>query len=122
MLHILLADDNPGDVLLIREALRGSSLEADVIVAHNGEQALRFLSHSKPDVIFLDLNIPKVSGLEFLERSKATETTPVIVLTSSENPVEKKRALELGVRQFITKPIELAEFFQVIRTAMENIV
>lgn len=70
MLHVLLVEDNQGDVLLVREAIRSSSLDADVLVAYDGEQALRFLSqfNFKPDIVLLDLNMPKFSGLQILEK------------------------------------------------------
>ena len=64
MLHVLLVEDNSGDVLMVREAIRTSSVQADVMIAYDGEQAIEFLTEFKfkPDVIFLDLNIPKFDG------------------------------------------------------------
>jgi len=123
LLHLLLVEDNPGDVLLIREAIRSSSLDADVLVAYDGEQALRFLSQfqSNPDMILLDLNVPKFSGLEILERYGRADTgPPFIVLTSSENPLDKQRAVELGARDYLQKPLDLNTYIATVRGAIER--
>ena len=80
----------------------------------DGEQAVRILAEPqfKPDLIILDLNIPKIPGLAVLERCKPT--APVVVFTSSQNPDEMERAKELGVKEFVRKPIDFFEFSRVI--------
>lgn len=122
MLHILLVEDNSGDVLMVREAIRTSSVPADVLIAYDGEQALRFLNelHFRPDLIILDLNVPKFNGLEILERYRNHDGAPVIVLTSSINPSERKRAFELGVREYIVKPSDLEAFLKAVRETVER--
>ena len=122
MLRILLAEDNPGDVRLVSESLRTSSVKTDLMIASDGEQALRFLSDSdvKPAFVFLDLNLPKLSGLEILERYSACERPPVIVLSGSENPRDKARALELGASEYILKPIDYQDFIQVVQSAVQR--
>ncbi len=120
MLHVLLVEDNSGDVLLVREAIRTSAVEADVMVAYDGEQALQFLTEFKfkPDVIFLDLNIPKFDGFRVLERSCANYSSAVIVLTSSSNPADNRRAFALGAREYIVKPTDLDRFLKVVGEAL----
>jgi DNA-binding response OmpR family regulator len=122
MLHVLLVEDNSADVLVIREAIRTSLAEADVVIACDGEQALRILIEFrfKPDVIFLDLNVPKVDGFQVLERSRADKGSPVIVLTSSSNPADNRRAFELGAREYIVKPFDLDCFLNAVRKALER--
>ncbi len=122
MLHVLLVEDNPGDVLLVREAIRTSAVQADVLVAYDGEQALRFLDELsfKPDLILLDLNLPKLSGFQILERHRNREGAPVIVFTSSSNPTDKERALELGAVKYVEKPMELSTYIATVRRALES--
>jgi chemotaxis family two-component system response regulator Rcp1 len=122
MFHILLVEDNPGDVHLVREGLRVSAIPADLVIASDGEQALRFLSefNVKPGFIILDLNLPKFSGLELLERYRADERPPVVVLSGSENPRDKTRALELGASEYILKPFDYQEFIQLVRGTVER--
>jgi DNA-binding response OmpR family regulator len=119
MLHLLMVEDNPGDVLLVREAICRSPIEADLLTAYDGEQALRFLTDSRLrlDLILLDLNIPKFSGHELLERFRSN-VAPVIVLTSSVNPNDRKRAIESGAKDYIVKPSDLDEFLDTVATVL----
>ena len=111
-------EDNAGDVLAIRQIL--AALPIKISVARDGEQAIQLLEDSeyKPDLIILDLNIPKVPGLAVLERCKPTG--PVVVFTSSSNPAEKQRAKELGASEFVQKPYDLDEFAQVLMRMIEE--
>jgi DNA-binding response OmpR family regulator len=123
VLHILLIEDNGADALLIREAIRLSSVQADATIASDGEEALRILNspHFTPDLIILDLNIPKISGLEVLERCRRQiDDTPVIVFTSSTDPKERVRAYELRVKEFLTKPMDFDSYISTIRAAVER--
>jgi DNA-binding response OmpR family regulator len=123
LLHILLIEDNGGDALLVREAVRLSSVKADVTIASDGEQALRWLRSPffTPDLIILDLSIPKISGLEVLQHYRPTgNSAPIIVFTSSSNPLERARAFELGAKEHLTKPTELVEYIDTIRAAIEH--
>ena len=117
MKQILLVEDNAGDVLAIRQLL--AALPIRISVARDGEQAIQLLEDSeyKPDLIILDLNIPKVPGLAVLERCKPT--APVVVFTSSANPAESQRAKELGASEFVQKPYDLDEFAQVVMRMIE---
>ena len=98
MLHVLVVEDNPGDIPLINEAVRLFATDAEVLVAYDGEEALRYIEELafKPNIVFLDLNVPKVDGLEILQRQGSEAGPPIIVLTSSSNPEDRRRALKLG--------------------------
>lgn len=119
-MHVLLIEDNAGDVLLIRQILSGLPFSVKVSTALDGEQAVRLLldPEIKPDLIILDLNIPKISGLTLLERYKPS--TPVVVFSSSMNPDEVKRALDLGARQFVKKPLEIEAFTKAVVKMVED--
>ena len=121
MLHIFLIEDNPADVLLVREALDRSWVEHELLVAHDGEQALRMLDdlRSEPDLILLDLNVPKLDGLALLQRSDRLGA-PVIVLTGSENPADKTKALALGARDYVVKPVQFEDFVEAIRRMLDR--
>lgn len=120
MLHVLLAEDNPGDVLLIREAIRTSDLNADVMIAYDGEEALEMLHDDSvnADVVLLDLQMPKLNGLQVLEQYRADDGPPVVVFTSSPNPNDQRKAFELGVKDYVVKPLDLDAFMQSVREAL----
>ena len=123
MLHILLVEDNGADVLLVREAIRTSSINADVIIAYDGEQALRFLKEFKikPDLLVLDLNVPKFDGFQILEQYQSCDGGPVMVLTGSTNPDDQKRALEFGVQEYIIKPPSFQGFITTVQEAIARL-
>lgn len=112
--RILLAEDNPADVYLIEEALREHGVPFELNVAEDGEQALLMLAdHStKPDLLLLDLNMPKRGGSEVLESLQGS-AMPVIVLTSSDSPADKVEALRLGAVHYIRKPTGLDDFLAI---------
>jgi len=118
--QILLVEDNAGDVLLIRQVIANAIQSVKVVAAMDGDQAIQTLSNPefKPDLIILDLNIPKVPGLDVLERCKPT--APVVVFTSSSNPAEMERAKELGVKEFTRKPIDFDEFSNVVMRMVQD--
>jgi CheY-like chemotaxis protein len=128
--RILLAEDNPGDVVLFREALRGCNLTFELVVAEDGQKAMAMLDDvSKSsdgcgvDLMVLDINLPKRSGDEVLERIRADVSLaglPVIMLTSSSSPADRARALSLGVKLYIQKSSNLDELFEIGR-AVEGI-
>ena len=120
MLHILLVEDNPADVLLVREALRLSPINADVLIAYDGEQALRLLMerHFKADLIVLDLNLPRFDGLTILADYRSRHDVPVMVLTSSANPADRERAFGLGVQEYIIKPPSFQGFIKTVQEAI----
>jgi CheY-like chemotaxis protein len=118
---IFLAEDNPADVYLLKEAL-GTEADKDIemVVAEDGEEALdfvcqrgRFAGCEPPDLIVLDLNLPKTDGSDILRcirESDRLRATPVIVLTSSDSPRDRAAAERLGASCYITKPSDLDAF------------
>jgi DNA-binding response OmpR family regulator len=123
MLHVLLIEDNPADVWLIREAIRTSSISADVTIANDGAQALKMLDDTDPapDLVILDLNLPKLDGLDILERHPPDGgPPPVVVFTSSRGTEERRRAMALGASDYIEKPMTWDEYLAAIRGAIEK--
>jgi DNA-binding response OmpR family regulator len=120
MLHVLLVEDNPSDVLMVREAIRTSEVMSDVLIAYDGKQARRFLNdfHFVPDLVFLDLKVPLFDSFEFLEYLRANQGPPVIVLTASLNPEDTQQAIEAGAKEYIVKPSDMDDFLNVIRGAL----
>ena len=119
MVHVLLIEDNPGDVLLIREAIRTHRLPADTRVACDGEQALALLNSGfMPDVVVLDLNIPRLNGEEFLKRWNINPKPPIIVFSNSGNKSVTDDETKLGVCEQIGKPSDVLEFMNVISDAL----
>ncbi len=119
VVHILLAEDNDGDVFLVRRALEKQGLQHELTVARNGEEAIHILDTTGsngsevPDLIVLDLNLPKVDGTQVLARIRKTDSlrrTPVIILTSSDSPKDRESALELGANLYFRKPTDLQSF------------
>jgi len=123
-IEILIIEDNPGDVRLTREALKGFKLANSLSVAEDGVKALKFLRREgefkdapRPDIILLDLNLPKKRGLEVLKEIKHDEkfrSIPVVVLTSSSAEQDIKEAYSSYANSYITKPIDFEEFFHVM--------
>lgn len=109
-MEILLIEDNAGDVLLIQQALAGCGIAAKVHVALDGEQALLMLREARfqPSLIILDLNIPRIRGLDFLAQRPGH--IPAVVFSSTSDANEKRRALELGASDFVSKPSDLDLF------------
>ena len=125
-IHILLVEDNEGDIVLAKEALKEARIRNRITVVTDGEQALRYLfrendfhNASHPDLILLDVNLPKVNGMEVLERIKsdpALKIIPVVMLTTSTSEKDVMRAYKSYVNCYINKPIDLEEFIRVIKT------
>jgi CheY-like chemotaxis protein len=123
--EILLVEDDPGDVLMTREALAESKVLNNLTVVSNGEEALRYLlqegEHAdavRPDLVLLDLNLPRVDGREVLARVKADErlrTIPVVILTTSEAEEDVLRSYQLHANAYVTKPVDFDSFVDVIR-------
>jgi CheY-like chemotaxis protein len=125
--QILLVEDNPDDVEITRRALTRSRLANDLHVTRDGQEALDFLFRlgrygngadtPRPDLILLDLNLPKVNGIEVLERIRANEHVsiiPVIMLTASEREEDVARSYKLGSNTYISKPVEFEKFLHAI--------
>jgi chemotaxis family two-component system response regulator Rcp1 len=124
-IEILLVEDNPGDVDLTREALEGSKIRNHLNVVDDGAKAVDFLfqrgpyaTAPRPDLILLDLNLPKKDGRQVLAEIKAEPrlaTIPVVVLTTSEADEDICRAYQLHANCYITKPVNLQRFLEVVR-------
>ena len=118
---ILLVEDDPDHELLTIRALKKSNIVNDVRVARDGEEALNALfgpSASLPQLVLLDLKLPKVEGLEVLRRIRETDATrmlPVVVLTSSDEERDVVRSYKLGVNSYIRKPVNFTDFAEATR-------
>jgi DNA-binding response OmpR family regulator len=113
---LLIIEDCAGDVLLTQQAMAELQISVRITVARDGEQALIMLSDQdfRPDLIILDLNIPRVTGLGFLQRYRQRDV-PIVVFSSSQNTIEIQQALELGAREYVEKPSNLEAFNAVLR-------
>jgi CheY-like chemotaxis protein len=126
MFRILLVEDNPGDVLLFREALRERDLVYELIVAEDGEKAVDILEQdqscevgSRPDLIVLDVNLPKHSGQEVLRRARSNPALagiPVVILTSSASPADRAKATSAGADLYLQKSSNLDEILAIGKT------
>jgi two-component system, chemotaxis family, response regulator Rcp1 len=125
-IEILLVEDNPVDVIMTREALSTGKLQNHLNVVTDGDEALKFLFNQassggapRPDLILLDLNLPKTAGLEILARVKDDpdlRCIPVVVLTTSEVDEDVINSYDLHANCFITKPVDLDRFLSVIKS------
>ncbi|MCC6616369.1 MAG: response regulator [Anaerolineae bacterium] len=125
-IDILLVEDNPGDVRLTREALKDSKIQNRLYVAEDGVEAIRFLRHDeeysnapRPDIILLDLNLPRMHGSEVLREIKSDDelkTIPVVVLTTSDDEHDVLSAYDLQANCYITKPVDMIRFVQIVKT------
>jgi CheY-like chemotaxis protein len=123
-LEVLLVEDNPGDVRLTKEATRGARISNNLSVARSGEEAIAFLRRdggfaaaARPDIIILDLNLPRKNGQQVLAEIKADERIrriPVVILTTSSAQRDIVGSYDLHANCYITKPLELEEFTHVI--------
>ena len=124
-MQILLAEDNPADVRLLQEAFKESHLESSLSVVPDGVEALAFLRHEgryaaapRPDLLVLDLNMPKKDGREVLAEMKSDSqlwAIPVMILSSSSLLEDQQRTLALGAVRYIVKPREFSEFLRLVR-------
>lgn len=120
MVEILLAEDHPADVYLIREALREHAVDCTVRVVSDGKEVLSILcaadqgpAAQPPALIILDLNLPRHDGIEILQRLQASpplRQIPVVVLTSSDSPQDRAAAFRSGALHFLRKPSSLEQF------------
>lgn len=118
-MRILLVEDNPADAYLVEEALRTHGIDFEIRWLRDGEQALAMIAAGDfelPDLVLLDLNLPRVDGKEVLTLIRQTPElagTPVAIMTSSDSPQDRKEMAELGASCYITKPPTLDQFLQV---------
>ena len=124
--EILLVEDNPGDVRLTREALRDAKVHNNMTVASDGVEAIAYLKRegqyagvTLPDLILLDLNLPRINGFEVLDTIKEDadlRRIPVVILTSSQTEQDIIRSYDLHANAYITKPVNLEQFIQLIKS------
>lgn len=124
-IEVLLVEDDPGDVLLTTEAFEHNKVKNNLHVVNDGEQAMAFLRREdkyagspRPDLILLDLNLPRKDGREVLEEIKADEdlrSVPVVVLTTSEADEDILRSYHLHANAYVTKPVDFDQFIRVVR-------
>jgi chemotaxis family two-component system response regulator Rcp1 len=127
--EILLIEDNPGDVELIREALQSGKVLNHISLAVDGEDAMAFLNREsryaaapRPDLIMLDLNLPKKNGFEVLKEIRGNprlSRVPVIILTSSQADRDILKSYDLHANCFVSKPVDVDEFLSVVRSTGE---
>ena len=124
-LGVLLVEDDPGDVLIAEEALKASRLKSKLTVVPDGVEALKYLRHEdgyqdvdRPDLILLDLNLPKKSGHEVLAEVKSDpelRRIPVVVLTTSGADEDVELSYDLHANVFVTKPVDFDHFTEVVK-------
>jgi CheY-like chemotaxis protein len=116
---ILLVEDNPADALLVREALKEHKVDCELTVIADGEKAIHFLTEIQgglqgcPDLIILDLNLPRRSGrevLEYIRGSMGCGQVPVVILSSSDRQKDRDETASLGITRYLRKPSRLEEF------------
>lgn len=125
---ILLVEDSPDDEILTIRALKKNKLLNEVFVAHDGAEALDFLFGAEsrsgenggrlPELVLLDLNLPKINGLEVLRRIRADERTrmlPVVILTTSDEDRDRVESYQLGANSYIRKPVDFEQFSQAVQ-------
>lgn len=126
--RILLIEDNPDDIALTQEALCETGFDIALECARDGIEGIAFMRKSReegtrlPDIVLLDLNLPRCSGLEFLAQMKedcALMSVPVIVLTTSRSGDDVRRSFELHANSYIVKPVDMNEFIAQMKTLTE---
>lgn len=125
-IEILLVEDSPGDVRLTQEALNDSKMRNNLSVVKDGVEAMAFLNHEgeyadapRPDIILLDLNLPRKDGREVLAEIKSSDTLrhiPVVILTTSDDEQDILKSYNLHANCYITKPVDLNRFIQIVKS------
>jgi CheY-like chemotaxis protein len=125
VIEILLVEDDPGDELITREAFEHNKLKNNLHVAHDGAEGLDFLYQRgayedapRPDLVLLDLNLPKYDGRQLLQQVKSDpdlSRIPVVVLTTSAAEEDIMRSYELHANAYVTKPVDLDQFMSAVR-------
>ncbi len=122
---ILIIDDDLVDAMTIKRAFKDINVTNRIDLVGNGEQALEFLrndDNEKPALIFLDLNMPKMNGIEFLRilrQDDQLNMIPVIILTTSKDEHDKVDSFKLGIAGYIVKPVDYMQFVEVIKTVKD---
>ncbi|MBX2970434.1 MAG: response regulator [Cyclobacteriaceae bacterium] len=123
-IHILLVEDNEGDIVLTKEALSGGKINNRITVVRDGEEALdmlrnqgRYIDSERPDLILLDINLPKIDGIEVLTEIKndpELKSIPVVMLTTSSSEKDITNAYRNHANCYITKPVDLDKFLEIV--------
>ncbi len=119
---ILLVEDDKVDAMTVKRAIGEIKISNPLIIVENGEEALEYLrnvNNKKPGIILLDLDMPKMNGIEFLEIAKkdtSIKRIPVIVLTTSKEQQDRTESFNLGVAGYMIKPVDYVQFIEVIKT------
>jgi len=124
-IEVLLVEDDPGDVMMTREAFQDYKLHNQLHVVSDGAEAMAFLRQEgeyagrpRPDLVLLDLNLPRMDGRQVLEAIKSDPelaSIPVVVLTTSENEDDVLRSYSLHANAYVTKPVDLDQFMEAVR-------
>ena len=124
-IEVLLVEDDPGDVMMTREAFHDYKLNNELHVVSDGAEAMAFLRQEgeyagrpRPDLVLLDLNLPRMDGRQVLEAIKSDPelaSIPVVVLTTSENEDDVLRSYSLHANAYVTKPVDFQRFIEVVR-------
>jgi CheY-like chemotaxis protein len=118
---IILVEDNAADAHLVREALESSAIVCELVVITNGERAIQFINEiesgsvSDPHLAIIDLNLPRKPGAEVIKRIRASakfKDLPIVVLTSSNNPIDRANAESIGVSRYVLKPARFSEILK----------
>jgi len=121
-LEIMLVEDDTVDVMTVKRALKDINVANHLIVASDGEEALTYLMddrNKRPGIILLDLNMPRMNGIEFLTAAKKNgvlKGIPVVVLTTSREDQDKVDSFDLGVAGYMVKPVDYVQFVEVMKT------
>ena len=123
--HILLVEDNEGDIVLTLEAFKSGKLRNDISVVRDGEEAIQFLNKEgkfagacRPDIILLDINLPKLDGkeaLHYIKNNADFKSIPVVMLTTSSSEKDIQEAYQCHANCYITKPVDFTKFIQVVQ-------
>lgn len=126
IVEILLVEDNPGDIRLTTEAFKSVKMANNLHIARDGEEAIQFLRKEQPfekaitpDIILLDLNLPKLDGREVLEIIKndvTLKTIPIVILTSSEAEIDIVQSYNLNANCYVVKPVDFIKFLSVVQS------
>jgi CheY-like chemotaxis protein len=119
--EVLLVEDSAGDVLLTQQLLTEAAVPVKLTIARDGEQALTILGNPefRPAMIILDLNLPGLSGFDVLERNPRKEI-PVVIFSGSANPTDADRSLSLGAREYVVKPLGMADYRNAVVGMVRN--
>lgn len=120
-IEILLVEDNEGDIILTREAFLDAKINNRISVARDGEEAIIYLNntidHLLPDLILLDINLPRIDGkelLKYIKNHSVFKNIPVVILTTSSSELDIKDAINLDANGFLSKPVDKEKLFEII--------